>query len=493
MSLPAWAVVIPLAAAVIAAVGGRRIGAACALAGSAGTLAVAVALAMRVRARGVAVEQAIGGWDAPLGIVLRADGTAAVMLVLVGIVATAATAYAIRSIPVSEAGGWSPARGFWPLWLLLIAGLAGLLLTRDLFNVFVALELVTLSAVGLVLVAGGADALTGSLRYLLAAWFGSSLYLLAVAVAYGAFGTLDMVALSETVTPGTPATVALALATAGLAVKAALFPAHFWLPRAHASAPPPVSAMLSALVVTAAFVVAARLWSEAFAAAATPAAGLVVGVLATAGIAWGSLLALRQARLKPLIAYSTVGQMGYLFLLIPLAAVPLATAGPPVAGAIDGWRGGMFYALSHGVAKAALFLAVGSIAAALGSDRLEDMGGIAARLPVTTFAFALAGITLVGLPPSGGFVAKWYLVTSAIRGGQPWWAVVVLGGSLLTAIYLLAVLRRAFAEPSPSATPVSVPRLMEASALALAVLSIVLGLRPAEALDLFAIGAGGAR
>jgi multicomponent Na+:H+ antiporter subunit D len=488
---PSWVVVIPLVAALVAALGGRRVGAAAALLGSAGTLAASVALAVRVRDVGQPMEEALGGWDAPLGVVLRVDGTAAAMLVLVGLVATAATAFGMRYVAGVPGSAAITARAFWPLWLLLIAALAGLLVTRDIFNVFVALELVTLSAVGLVVAAGGTAALTGSLRYLLAAWFGSSLYLLAVAVAYRAFGTLDMVGLADAVTPGWAATVALGLATAGLAVKAALFPAHFWLPRAHASAPPPVSAMLSALVVTAAFVVAGRLWSEAFAAAATPAGGVVMGALATAGIAWGSLLAMRQSRLKPLIAYSTVGQMGYLFLLIPLAAVPLAAAGPPAPGALDGWTGGMFYASAHGIAKAALFLAVGCMATALGSDRLEGLDGIAARLPVATFAFALAGITLVGLPPSGGFVAKWYLITSAIRGGQPWWAAVVLGGSLLTAIYLLAVLRRAFAQGSPSDPPISAPGVMQASALALAVLSVLLGVRPGEFIDLFAIGVGG--
>jgi multicomponent Na+:H+ antiporter subunit D len=486
-----WAVLVPLAAAVAAAVLPGRARAAAGIAASAAALGIALLVAASVLREERPLELEIGGWEAPLGIGLRADGMAASMLVLTGVVGLAASAYAAGYLR-PEPGRFTASDGFWPLWLLLLAALNGLFLARDVFNVFVALELVGLSAVGLVFLAGGTAALTGGTRYLLAAWLGSSLYLLGVALAYGAYDVLDMRLLAERADARPAAVVALALMTGGLLLKAALFPLHFWLPRAHASAPPPASAALSGLVVTASFTVVVRLWSEVLAGAVTVPAGVVVGALGAAAIGWGGWLAARQATLKLLVAYSTVSQLGYLFLIVPLAAVPLAAGAPSAGGpAADGWDGGVLYALSHGIAKAALFLAAGCMVQAARSERIADMTGLGARLTVATFAFAIAGVTLVGLPPTGGFVAKWYLVSSSINGGEPWWAGVILGGSLVTAVYVLAVLRPALAVARHPRRLAPVPRPMEVAAMALALAGVVLGLRPVEALELLAIGRGG--
>ncbi|HWH15654.1 MAG TPA: proton-conducting transporter membrane subunit, partial [Miltoncostaeaceae bacterium] len=452
---------------------------------------LSVAVAVGVWRDGRTTRLAVGGWEAPVGIVLRADGMAAAMLVLSGLVGLAVTAYAVAYWRAEPGPG---GRAFWPLWLLLWAALHVLFLAGDVFNVFVALELIGLSAVSLVLLGGGPAALTGALRYLLAAWLGSTVYLLGVALLYAGHGALDMATLAARVGDGRLDLAALGLCTAGLLVKAALFPVHFWLPRAHASAPAPASAALSALVVTAAFTVVVRLWSEALAGAVTPEAGTLMGVLGAGAVVWGSVLAIRQDRLKPLIAYSTVGQLGYLFLIIPLAAVPVArSAGPPSEAARDGWNGGLMYALSHGLAKAALFLAAGCMIHAVGSDRIRDLSGIASRLPVATFAFAIAGVTLIGLPPTGGFVAKWYLVRAAIGGEAAGWAIVVLAGGLLTAVYVLAVVRPALERGEGEPPPLRrVPRVMEASAMALALVALVLGVRAAETLELLGVGIGGA-
>src|SRR5690606_351946 len=138
------------------------------------------------------------------------------------------------------------------------------------------------------------------------------------------------------------------LMTAGVLLKAAVVPLHFWLPRAHASAPSPVSAALSGLVITGAVVVLVRLWAEAMAPAVTAPAGARVGGLGAGAVAWGSLVAIRQERLKPLIACSAVGQVGYLLLLIPLAAVPIAQGAGGDRATIDAWQGGVAYAVAHG-------------------------------------------------------------------------------------------------------------------------------------------------
>ena len=277
------------------------------------------------------------------------------------------------------------------------------------------------------------------------------------------------------------ARIALGLMTAGLLAKMALFPLHLWLPPAHAGAPPAASAILSALVVKGPFVLIVRLWLDALPGLATPAAAQSLAALGAAGIVFGSVLALRQARLKLLVAYSTVAQIGYLFLAFPLAsATQIGSAA---------WTGGILQAVSHAFAKAAMFLAAGVIAKALGHDRIEGLAGVGRALPKTLFAFGLAGLSLMGLPPSGGFTAKWLLLRAAIDGGQWWWALVIVTGGMFTGGYLFRVVARALAATGEA--PVlrcAVPRHQEVIALALALLSVAIGLLPLASLGLVQIG-----
>jgi multicomponent Na+:H+ antiporter subunit D len=433
---------------------------------------------------------AMGGWGAPLGIDLRADGVAALMLAMTAVTFVPVGLYAAvffrGEAPVGDPG-WSPSAAFWPLALLLWAALNALFLSADVFNLYVALELITLAAVGLVTLGGGTVALTAALRYLLAAFLGSMAYLLGVALLYATTGVLDLEMIGARLAPGVAAWTAVGLMTAGLALKSALFPLHFWLPRAHASAPAPVSALLSALVVTGTVYVALRLWTEVFSAVASPAAAQLVGALGAGAILWGSVQAIRQQRLKIMIAYSTVAQLGYLFLLVPL------TTGAATGAAgwrWDAWAGGMYHAVSHAFAKAAMFLAAGTIARAVGSDRIVGMSGIATHLPVSTYAFGLAGMSLIGLPPSGGFVAKWLMLTAALGSGQWWWGIVILVGGVLTAGYVFIVLGQEMSRAESDVEPSfrRVPRTLEFVALALALLAVGMGLRPTEPLELLRVG-----
>jgi multicomponent Na+:H+ antiporter subunit D len=482
-------VAVPLLGALAALVAGRRAVPWIALTSSAVSFALAVVLAVAVTRDGV-VETALGGWDAPVGIVLRADGLTAGIVLLVAVVGTAITVAAAGDLGPAR-GAWARHDAFWPRWLMLWASLVALTAARDIFSVYVALELMTLAAVGLIIVGSGRAALLGAQGYLLAAWLGATAYLLGVALVYADAGVLDMVALSSLSDESPAMRVALALMTAGLLLKAALVPLHFWLPRAHASAPPPASAALSGLVVTGAFVVLLRLWSEAMAGTVQQAGATLIGALGVAAILWGGVLALRQTSLKRMVAYSTVAQIGYLFLLIPMAALPLARDGAPTRATLDAWTGGTYYAVAHGVAKAALFLAAGCMVWAVGADRIGAMRGLSSRMPMVTAAFAIAGVALVGLPPTGGFVAKWYLISGAIRGGEPWWALAVLGGSLLTAGYVLMVVRVMFARPEAgdaACAPLHAPRTMQVAALALALVCLLIGLRPEEGIELLAVG-----
>ncbi len=465
---------VPLAAAPLAFVAPRRAVVLGVAASVAITLCVA-ALVVQVLTVGVQ-RHAVGGWGAPLGIELHADGLSGVMLALTAAVGLAVSVYASVYF-----GRGEPQRAyFWPLWLFLWAALNALFLSADAFNLYVALELLGLSAVALAALTGSAAALRAALRYLLVGLLGSLAYLLGVALLYAGYGTLDLAELSEVLRREPATWAALSLMSAGLALKAALFPLHFWLPPAHANAPAPVSALLSALVVKASLYVLLRLWFETFAAAISPAAAQALGLLGAAAVVGGSLLAWSQHRLKLLVAYSTVAQLGYLFLAFPLIAAAGRTA----------WSGAVYLALSHGVAKAAMFLSAGTIMQVYGHDRIVELKGLASRLPLSMLAFALAGVSLIGLPPSGGFLAKWLLLQSALAGGQWWWAAVVLLGGLLAAAYVFRVVAHAFAA-AEEAPAIDAARALEWSALALALTAVVLGFSATPLLALLQVGASG--
>lgn len=428
-------VVIPLLSAVATLLWPRR-AAWLGMAGASATLIAAASIAARVVDGDRAL--ALGGWTPGLGIALRADPLAAVLLSMSAAVVTVAGLYATAYF------ARNPPAYFWPLWLLLTTALNASFLSADLFNVYVTLELLGLSAVALTALGGSADAVRAASRYLLVGLLGSLAFLAGVALMYAAYGTLDMRALAAAIRPEPAAWSALALLTAGLLVKCALFPLHFWLPPAHANAPAPISAALSALVVKAAFYLVVRLWLELFGPVVTPGAAELLGVLGAAAVLWGAWNALTAPRLKLVAAYSTVAQVGYLFLFFPLlTSLPAGAERDTAFGAL------VLLALTHGFAKSGLFLAAGVIQQHAGHDRIAELGGTARALPLTTFSFALAGIALVGLPPSGTFVAKWQLLAAAIATGQWAWVVVVGAGTLLAAAYVFRVLGNAFAPGEP--------------------------------------------
>jgi len=410
----------------------------------------------------------IGGWKAPLGIALYADGLTVLMVGMTAIVGLAVTVYAEGYFQPKDPASVFQKSLFWPLWLLLWAGLNALFLSMDVFNIYVTLELIGLSAVALVAIANQSAALTAAMRYLLISLMGSLAYMLGVALLYGQYATLDLEALRLSMKATPAAWTALALMSSGLMLKAALFPMHFWLPPAHSSAPAPVSAVLSALVVKAAFYLLLRLWLQVFPGIITVNATQLMGVLGAGAILWGSLQALRAERFKLLVAYSTVAQIGYLFLAIPLAKVQ--------AGTLAAAAGAVYLALSHAFAKAAMFTTTGTVLRVAGHDRIREMAGISQSYPLTAFTMGLAGLALIGLPPSGGFMGKWLLLNAAFVSGQWWWVLVLLAGSLLTAAYVFRVISSAFVhlEQIPYKTRLS--WRLEWPGLLLALLAATLGI-----------------
>jgi multicomponent Na+:H+ antiporter subunit D len=419
----------------------------------------------------------LGSHQLPLAIALRADGLSSLMVGLTAVVSAATSVYAC---------GWAAGQdktrgnGLRILLLVLLSGMSALFLADDLFNVYVTLEIATLAAVGLVILTPGRAAAEAAMRYLLLAIVGSLLYLLGVALVYTETGMLSMHLLSESLSATLVLQVSLLLMTAGLGIKSALFPMHAWLPAAHASAPSPASALLSALVAKGAVYLILRLWTGPFAGVWTVQSAQMFAAIGIAGMLYASVQAIRQRSIKRIIAYSTVAQLGYLPLLMVLPDT-------------DAWIGAGYHAMSHGLAKAAMFLAAGNLIAVYGNDRIECISGAGRRMGTNVLAMGMAGISLIGLPPSGGFLAKWWLIQAALEAGQWWWAVALLIGSLLAAAYLLRLLGYAMLEldadeplVASAETPLSQSMLLPP--LALAILAIVVSFLGAPLSNLIVVG-----
>lgn len=425
------------------------------------TLVLAVLLARSVLLTGVLTV--------PLGppqatVVLVADGLAAGLVLVSATVALLTTLFAVTQGPGSGAVG--PA--YWPLGLALLTGLHGVMLAGDLITAYLMLELVAVTGAALVVLGGGRRRLAAGARYFYAEMAASLAFLSGAALVWLATGTVVLHEIPGTLTDTAEGRLGLALLTVGLLLKVPVFPLHFWLPAAHATAASAVSPWLSALVVKSAFVVLARVWLTGPVEVPPAAAAQLLGALGAAAVLWGGVAALRATEVKRLVAYSTVAQLGLLLLIVPLAG----------AGSDHAWVGGVVHAIAHALPKAALLMAVSLLAVTMGSTT------------VAVLTIGISAVSLVGLPPTAGFVGKWYLLLASMETGQWWWAVTVVGGGLLTAAYLTRLLQPCLqASSAPGARVVRHPA--DAVALALALLALVLGLFPETLVLLVQVGAGG--
>ena len=424
----------------------------------------------------------LAGHESPLGIVWLLDPLSLLILWLNIGITLLISLHASFSFPPGQAfsgqGGDDRAQRFWPLWLILFASMNALVLSADLFNIYVTLELVTLAAIGLIAIEGKPLALRAAMRYLLLALMASLLYLLGVGLIYGQTGVLDLYLIAERLEPAWLSITALALMIVGLLIKSAIFPLHAWLPAAHGNAPGPVSAILSAMVVKVSVYIVWRLWFWSAEAWDLESAAMLMGLLGAAAIIYGSLAALVQQRLKMIVAYSTVAQLGYLMLLFPLAST-LA------------FQAASYHLLSHGMAKAAMFLAAANILRAMGTDRIKRLAGIDQRLPLDVFALALAGVSIMGLPPSGGFLAKWLFLEAAYEQEAWGWLVLVAASGLLAAAYLFRVLAILCLHPRKRRQRTGrrrAPNLASVAAILLAAGAIMAGFASAPVLDLVEAG-----
>ncbi|UYF98981.1 complex I subunit 5 family protein [Halomonas sp. GD1P12] len=399
---------------------------------------------------------------------LRMNGLGALLLLVTQCVGAAAALYAPGHFRLTESGAGE--RWLWPLMGALISALSLLWLAADLLTLYAALETLGLSAVAMLLLSGKPDALEAGMRYLMLTLVGSLTYLMGVALILGQWGELELLALSRVVEPGLVTWVAAALLGAGLALKAALFPLHAWLSPVHQSAWTPVSALHAGLVIKGSLYILIMLWSILL--PDTFWAPRLVAWLGALAIVWGGLIAWRADSLKTLVASSTVAQLGYLMVAFPLLLGPDVA---PIPRAL-GWQGFWLMLIGHGLAKAAMFLAAGNLILATGESSLKGLAGTSRRLPLSLLTFGIASITLMGLPPSAGFTAKWLLLHAMVLESQWTSAAALLAGTLLTAAYVFRVFRYSFDETAPRHDYRPLAPGMDAIALILALAALSLGL-----------------
>ncbi len=382
----------------------------------------------------------IGKWSIPLGINLVLDGLSSLLLLAISVVSAAAMLFSVRYMEQYTAKA-----KYLSLFLLMVAGMNGVVLSGDIFNLFVFLEIASLASYALVGFGCEHEELEASFKYMVLGSIGSIFVLFAVALVYGNTGTLNMAYISEAIQySGMNAGLdfALALFIVGFGLKAALVPFHAWLPDAHPSAPAPISAMLSGVLIKSLGIYAlARVVFNVFGVSVS--IGWLLIVLGLLSMIAGAFLAIGQWDLKRLMAYSSISQIGYVILGIGLGATLIAR-GDNLAWASLAILGGLFHLVNHAVYKSLLFLTSGSVEMTTGTRQMRQMGGLAEKLPITRTTCTVASASIVGIPPFSGFWSKLILIIAAVQAQFYWIAAIIVFVSLCTLIMYLKVQRYVF-------------------------------------------------
>jgi multicomponent Na+:H+ antiporter subunit D len=428
------------------------------------------AMLLEVLANGP-ISYALGGWPPPIGIEYRVDLLSAIVLLLVSVIAAISVPFAYRSVKFEIGAARRP--WFYAMFLLCLTGLLGVVITGDAFNVFVFLEISSLASYVLVALGRDRRALLAAYQYLIMGTIGATFYVIGVGFLYILTGSLNLVDIAARLTEIDPAQsrallTALAFITVGISLKLALFPLHFWLPNAYAYAPSFVTVFLSATATKVAIYLLFRFYFSVFGGALDfdelPVMDILLG-LSLAAMFVASIIAIFQTNLKRMLAYSSVAQIGYMTLGLALANTQALT-------------GSIVHMINHGIMKAALFLALGAVFYRVNSVRLADISGIGRSMPVTMAAFTLAGLGIIGVPGTAGFISKWYLATGALESGSGLIVALIVGSSIISILYIGRVLEAVWLrEPSPETKEAKDPPLsMLVPLLVLAAASIYLGL-----------------
>jgi len=411
----------------------------------------------------------LGGWPTPIGIDLRLDELATLLLLAVNVVGLAVALYSIDYMRRYTSRGH-----FYSLFLLMVTGMNGVVLAGDLFNLYVFLEVAAVASYSLVAFGCAHEELEASFRYIVLGSLSSALILVGVALVYGITGTLNMAHMAGRISQigmNAPLLLAFGLFICGFSFKAALVPFHAWLPDAHPAAPAPVSAMLSGVLIKAIGVyVLARLAFNVFGVADD-----VLSLLRWLGVlsmVVGGLLAAGQSDIKRLFAYSSISQVGFIVLGLGLAT-PL------------GLVGALYHLVNHAMFKSLLFLNAGAVEYATGTRDLNELGGLNRALPVTGATSLIGSMSIAGVPPFNGFWSKLIIVLACIEAGYYGFAALAVAVSIITLAYQLKVQRFAFFAGLPDSLRNlgREPRLMALAMILLAVgcialsFAVVTGLR----------------
>lgn len=428
-------VVLPLLAAPLCILLGRGV-----LAWMAASLTVwtsfglALHLLQRVLAEGT-LRYAIGGWEAPVGIEYRLDAAGALVMTVVTAIGSIVLPYSFTSIrrEIDEhKHTW-----FYACLLLCFSGLLGITVAGDAFNIFVFLEISSLSTYVLVSMGRDRRALTAAFKYLIIGTVGATFYLLGVGFMYQMTGTLNIEDLAgrltamsaDGVTPvfeTTTVRAALSFLTVGISMKVALFPLHIWLPNVYAYAPSVVSAFLSATATKVAILIFLRVFytidGQAIPFEALPLAQTLVP-FAVAGAVVASFVAVYQRDVKRLLAYSSIAQVGYMICGIGLASEA-------------GLESGLLHLFNHALMKGTLFMAIGCVVYRVGQTRFELLRGVGREMPLTSASIVIGGASLIGVPLTAGFVSKWALLTAVLEQGRWIIAALIIVSSLIAVVYV---------------------------------------------------------
>ena len=434
--LPAF-VAIPLATAFLLPMFGKRGKDAATVVANIATI---ILLVLAISCIGKSGVYEIGKWPIPLGINLVLDGLSSLLLLAIGVVTAAVMLFSAGYMEQ-----YTAKPKFLSLFLLMVAGMNGVVLSGDLFNLFVFLEITSIASYALVGFGCGHEEFEAAFKYMVLGSIASIFVLFGIGLVYGNTGTLNMAYISKSIqSSGLNAGLgfALALFIVGFSLKAALVPFHAWLPDAHPSAPAPISAMLSGVLIKTLGVYAlARVVFNIF-GVSVPVGWLLI-VLGILSMVIGVFLAVGQWDLKRLLAYHSISQMGYVVLGLGIGALILARGGELKWAALA-ILGGLFHMVNHAVFKSLLFLTSGSIEMATGTRQLKQLGGLAVRMPVTRATCTLASAAISGVPPFNGFWSKLILVMATVQAGFYGLGAVTVLVSLITLISFLKVQRYVF-------------------------------------------------
>jgi len=366
----------------------------------------------------------IGGWQPPFCINLVAGPVGVLFSAIIALVGLLVSIYALDYIKEG------PTEKYHMLYLLLLTGATGVVLTGDIFNLFVFFEILCISSYALVAYLRDKSGIESAVKYLIQGAVGSSLLLIGIGLLYGQFGTLNMADIAEKITSASPISlfVPMVLLITGLGVEAAIFPLNAWLPDAHSSAPSSISAILSGIAIEVGLYAVARVIFTIFGASSIFLFLALLGILT---LLVGEMCAFSQSNIKRMLAYSSIGQIGLI-----LFALAIATS--------YGVTGGLFQLISHTLAKALLFLAAGYMIYHVGSLDISALEGIGKKMPLTCLAFTVGAFSLVGLPPFIGFPSKFLIVRAALATNEMYFCVLIglaLLGTVIEGAYFFRVVQ----------------------------------------------------